>query len=278
MIPKTPIGKFDKQGHRGCRALMPENTIPAMITAIDLGVTTLELDVVITKDERVIVSHEPFFNHEISTKPNGAHVEAVEEKLLNIYQMTFLQTTEFDVGLKPHPRFPMQKKMRISKPLLTQLIDSIEAYCSERKLEGPNYNIETKCLPQTDNVYHPPPEKFIGLLMRVIEAKKISDRVTIQSFDIRTLQEVHKHYPSVATALLIDEDNLLSLQENLHTLGFIPTIYSPHHSLVTAQLIKNCHAKRIRIIPWTVNDKNQILDFKRLGVDGIITDDPNLFN
>ena len=110
---------FDKQGHRGCRGLMPENTIPAMLHALELNVTTLELDVVITKDKQVVLSHEPFFNHEITTKPDGALVAEAEEKSLNIYQMTFEEVKRFDVGTRPHPRFPLQKKLsliHISEP------------------------------------------------------------------------------------------------------------------------------------------------------------------
>src|SRR5580765_2886505 len=101
---------FDVEGHRGCRGLMPENTIPAMLKAIDLGVTTLEMDIVITKDSQVIVSHEPFFNHEITTKPDGSFVTEGEEHSLNIYNMSYTETQQFDVGLKTHPRFPEQAK------------------------------------------------------------------------------------------------------------------------------------------------------------------------
>ena len=119
---------FDKQGHRGCRGLMPENTIPAMLHALDLNVTTLELDVVITKDKQVVVSHEPFFNHDISTKPNGKAVNVIEEKGLNIFQMTYEQVKTYDVGLKPHPRFPQQKKIAAVKPLLRDLFDSVSVY------------------------------------------------------------------------------------------------------------------------------------------------------
>src|SRR6187399_1408267 len=87
---------FDKEGHRGCRGLMPENTIPAMLKAIDLGVTTLETDACITRDGKVVLSHEPFFNHEISTKPDGSAVTAQEEHSLNIYEMDYAQVKQFD--------------------------------------------------------------------------------------------------------------------------------------------------------------------------------------
>src|SRR6185436_12863608 len=113
---------FDKQGHRGCRGLFPENTIPAMKNALDLGVTTLEMDAVITKDKQVVLSHEPWFGEEITTKPDGTYMGNREERKFNIYWMTYEDVKTFDVGMKPHPRFPRQKKMKVVKPLLTDVI------------------------------------------------------------------------------------------------------------------------------------------------------------
>src|SRR6187551_2069349 len=102
----TTLPDFDKQGHRGCRGLMPENTIPAMLKAIDLGVTTLEMDVVFTKDKVAILSHEPFFNHDITTTPGGQFITQKEERTFNIFQLNLAETQKYDVGLKPNPRFP----------------------------------------------------------------------------------------------------------------------------------------------------------------------------
>src|SRR5687767_8397177 len=116
---------FDKQGHRGCRGLMPENTIAGMIHAFGMGVTTLELDVVITKDKQVVLSHEPWFGEDITTKPDGTYMGPREERTYNIYWMTYEQVKTFDVGMKPHPRFPQQQKIKAVKPLLKDLIDSI---------------------------------------------------------------------------------------------------------------------------------------------------------
>jgi glycerophosphoryl diester phosphodiesterase len=268
---------FDKQGHRGSRGLMPENTIPAMIKALELGVTTLEMDVVITADQQVVLSHEPFFNHEISTKPNGSSVEAAEEKRLNLYKMTYDEIRKFDVGMKPHPRFPRQQKLAVAKPLLTALVDSVEAYISSKRLPPVFYNIETKSNPLTDHLFHPAPNLFVDLLMEVIRKKNIQDRVIIQSFDIRTLQYVHLRHPSVQTALLIEDDDKRSFQEQLDRLGFIPSIYSPHYSLVTTDLLQACKQKAMRLIPWTVNDAYTIKTLRAMGVDGIISDYPDLF-
>ena len=267
---------FDIEGHRGCRGLMPENTIPAMIKALELGVTTLEMDAVITKDKQVILSHEPFFNHEITTGPDGKYVTEQDERNLNIYHMTYAQTQAYDVGLKPHPRFPNQRRLKATKPLLREVIDNVEAY---QKLKGAHpvfYNIETKSNPGTDNNYHPAPEEFVNTLMKVINAAKISDRVIIQSFDFRTLQVLHKKYPAIKTAALIEDFDRRSFEEHLKALGFVPTIYSPAYSLVTKELVEKCHQQYIKVVPWTVNDKAAIAQLKTTGVDGVITDYPDL--
>jgi len=268
---------FDIEGHRGSRGLMPENTIPAMYKAIDLGVTTLEMDAVITKDKQVVLSHEPFFNHEITTKPDGSEVKKEEERSLNIYQMNYAQVKQFDVGKKAHPRFERQQKMEVSKPLLIDLIDSVESYCKQKSIDGPGYNIETKSLPLTDGTYHPAPGEFVELLVGVARSKGILERLIIQSFDFRTLQYVHAKYPSIKTAMLIEDFDKRSLEQQLKDLGFTPSIYSPAYSLVNGPLIEKCHQLNMKIIPWTVNDKPTIERLRALGVDGIITDYPDLF-
>jgi len=272
-----PDIQFDTQGHRGCRGLMPENTIPAMINALDLGVTTLEMDAVITKDNKVVMSHEPFFNHEITSKPDGSYVTEPEEKSLNIFLMTYDEVKKYDVGIKPHPRFPKQKKMNVVKPLLSDLLDSVQNYVAIHKRPLPYFNIETKATPATDNVYHPEPARFVETLMSVIKEKRIQERVIIQSFDLRTLQYLHDKYPSVKTAMLIEDYDKRGLKDQLKALGFLPTIYSPEYSLVTEDLVKSCHGQKIKVIPWTVNDKVTIDKLKALGIDGIISDYPDLF-
>lgn len=276
---------FDKQGHRGCRGLMPENTIPAMLHALDLGVTTLEMDIAFTKDSVAILSHEPFFNHEISSFLSvGTYatklidVEEKKEKSYNIYQMTFAETQQFDVGLKPHPRFPQQQKMAAHKPRLVDVFEAVKTDMMTKRRPFPFYNIETKTQPATDNIYHPAPEAFVDMLMKVIKEKGMEDFVTIQSFDFRTLQYLHKHYPTIKTAMLIEDYDKRIFEDQIKALGFAPTIYSPAYILATEAVIKKCHAQNIKIIPWTVNDKAKITALKNLGVDGIISDYPNLFN
>lgn len=271
------INKFDTQGHRGCRGLMPENTIPAMLHAIDLGVTTLETDASITKDKKVILSHEPFFNHDITTKPNGQFVTPSEERSLNIFQMNYADVEKYDVGLKPHPRFKQQQKLATVKPLLADMIETVEAYCESKHKAPIQYNIETKTQPLTDNIYHPAPEEFVDLLLDVIYSKKIEKRVTIQSFDIRTLQYLHKKNKYIKTALLVEDFDKKTFTEQIAELGFTPTIYSPNYTLVNAELIQSCKQNKVHILPWTVNDLPTIQKLKDMGVDGVISDFPDLF-
>lgn len=268
---------FDKQGHRGARGLMPENTIPAMYKALDLGMNTLEMDVVISKDDQVVVSHDPYFNSAISTKPDGSFLKAGEERSYVLYGMNYEEIRKWDVGKKGNPMFTKQQKMPAFKPRLSELIDSVENYVAHNKLVKPFYNIETKSTPAGDFKHHPAPEKFVALLMDVLKAKKIVDRTVIQSFDIRTLQVLHAKKIPISTAYLLEASKASDIEENLRTLGFTPTIYSPEFRSVTPEMIRICHDKGMRIIPWTVNDAVEIKRLKELGVDGIISDYPNLF-
>ena len=270
------LPKFDKQAHRGGRGVMPENTIEAMVDALGTSITTLEMDVVITKDKQVILSHEPFFNHEITLTASGDTIDITKEKSLNIYQMNYAEVKKYDVGMKRHPRFPGQQKIKTVKPLLAEVFAAVKNHMLTAKRSPIFYNIETKTNPNTDGKYHPAPAEFVDLLMKEIMVADLSEQVIIQSFDFRTLQYLHKKYPLVKTAMLIEVDDRRSFRKQLDDLGFNPTIYSPAHELVTKTLVNTAHAKGIRIIPWTVNDANTVKKLKALKVDGIITDFPEL--
>lgn len=267
---------FDKEGHRGCRGLMPENTIPAMKKALDLGVTTLEMDVVITKDKQVVLSHDAYLNHQFSLTPEGKEFTKEDEKNYILYQMDYAEIRKFDVGSKGNPGFPRQQRIKTYKPLLRDLIDSVEQYALLKNPQLPRYNIETKSIEGHDGEWQPAPEEFVDLLVAVLKEKKIADRVVIQSFDKRTLQVLHKKYPDIKTAYLIGEDKL-GLDGNLTALGFTPFMYSPYYKLVNAQLVQSCKEKGVKLIPWTPNTSDEIAQLKALGVDGIITDYPDLF-
>ncbi|ANE49483.1 glycerophosphodiester phosphodiesterase [Flavisolibacter tropicus] len=269
---------FDKEGHRGGRGLMPENTIPAMHNAIDLGVTTLEMDASISKDKKVVVSHDPYFNSDITTTPEGKTLTKQEGMALLLYGMDYNTIKKYDVGLKPHPGFPRQQKIAVHKPLLSELIASSEEYAKKKGHAPLWYNIETKSMPSGDGVKHPAPEEFVDLLVAVINEAGIANRTVIQSFDIRTLQVIHKKYPQFKTSLLMEATDKRSLDEQLNELGFVPFVYSPNYALLSTQLVNACHAKGMKVVPWTLNTKELIEQAKTYGVDGIITDYPDLYN
>ncbi|GAV00243.1 hypothetical protein RvY_11125 [Ramazzottius varieornatus] len=272
---------IDKQGHRGCRGLMPENTVIAMLKALELGVDTLEMDTVITNDGQVILSHEPFFSQDITTKPDGTFINQTvieDEHDYNIYRMNYSQVIHYDVGLKFHPRFQRQQKLPAVKPLLRHVFTSVKSYCQLHNVSQPFYNIETKTNVKTDDADHPIPSVFVDTLMSVIQRAEVEDRVIIQSFDFRTLQYLHEKYPTMKTAMLIDNDDERTFQQQLKDLGFAPTIHSPHRVLVTRVMVETCHGLGIKIIPWTVNDVAEMRQLIELGVDGLITDYPNLFS
>ncbi|RZL52619.1 MAG: glycerophosphodiester phosphodiesterase [Pedobacter sp.] len=266
--------KFDVQGHRGARGIMPENTIPGMIKALDLGATTLEMDIVISKDKQAVVSQEPYFNHEFSLTPAGKPISLKDEKKYNIFKMDYEEVKKFDVGSKMHTRFPGQQKFKAYKPLLGELIDSVEAYVKANKLAKPDYNIETKLIRKGDGEFQPSPEEYVDIIMDIVKQKKLEKRVIIQSFDIRTLQYLHQKYPKMRTSLGIDEKE--DFENYIKDLGFKPTIYSPYYVLVGKNLVDKCHAAGVKIIPWTVNSVKDIEYLIGLGVDGILTDYPNL--
>ena len=255
---------------------MPENTIPAMLKALELGVTTLEMDVVISKDNKVVVSHDVYFHQNITTTPEGKTLTKAEAEKRLLYTMPYDSIRKYDVGLKPHPDFPRQQKMAVQKPLLSDLLDASEKAAKERK-QPVFYNIEIKSKPENDGKKHPPIEEFVDLAMAVINAKGTTERTTIQSFDPRALQVMHRKYPTVTTSLLMEGADKRSLDEQLQELGYTPVVYSPHFSLVTPTLMEQCRQKGIRVVPWTVNTLEEMQRLISLKVDGIITDYPDLF-
>lgn len=264
---------LDIQGHRGCRGLLPENTIPSFLKAIDIGVTTIEMDIVISGDGHVIVSHESYMNHEICTKPSGDTVSRGEESSYNLYEMVYDSIRLYDVGMKTHPRFKGQQKIQVFKPLLSAAIDSIEAHIMANKLNPIQYNIEIKSSKFGDNRYHPEPEEYVDRLVSLVKKKGILDRVIIQSFDFRILRQINSKYPGISSAALIERD--ITPEKVMEELGYKPEVYSPDFNIVNENWLLFCNKNNIKLIPWTINDPEDLLRAIDLGVDGIITDYPD---
>lgn len=274
---RLALPAFNKEGHRGIRGLLPENTIPSMYLAIDYDVNTLEVDVVISKDKKVVVSHDIYFHPDITTTPAGKYLSAKEAELHQLYTMDYESIRKYDVGLKQHKDFPQQRNIPAYKPLLGELIDSSDAY-AHNKGKSILYNIELKTNAAYDGIKQPPVEETVDLVMQVVKEKNLENRCYLQSFDFRALQIINKKYPNITTAVLISGNDKRTLDQQLNELGYVPEIYSPHYSLVTAELVAECHQRGMKIIPWTVNTPEEMKKLKTLDVDGIITDYANYFS
>ncbi|MFM8740021.1 MAG: glycerophosphodiester phosphodiesterase family protein [Cytophagales bacterium] len=280
---QTYLPKFDVQGHRGARGLKPENTIPAFLTALDYGVTTLELDVVITKDKKVLVSHEPWMFSGICLTPDGNTILGKDEKRYNIYELTYEEVKKFDCGSIGNGHFPEQEKIKISKPLLSDVIVAAETHIKSYTRYEVDYNIEIKSEKELYGKFQPYPEEFSDLVFNLIDQYLPLDRVVIQSFDFKVLQYFHEKYPQVRLAALVENEK--SAEANLKELGFIPSIYSPYFKVLDNNTVKELKTKvvssdekkprKMRVIPWTVNEEKDMLALKGMGVDGFITDYPN---
>lgn len=273
---------FDLQGHRGARGLAPENTLPAFQRALEIGVTTLEMDVVISEDGTVVVSHEPWMNPEICSLPSGDPVPEDTAREHNLYRMTYAEIKKYDCGTRQHSDFPQQDPEPAVKPRLRDVIAEAEAYVAEHERPPVFYNIEIKSRPDWDEQFHPPPADFARRVLSVVHTQGVAARATIQSFDERALRAVNQLRPEqedemdVRLALLVGRGTDGSLADQLERLGFPPAIYSPDRRLVDAQLLQAAHDRGLWVVPWTVNEREEMRRLIRLGVDGLITDYPDV--
>lgn len=260
-------------GHRGCRGLLPENTLPAFLKSAESGCDWLEMDVVITGDSQVLVSHEPWMEHRICRTPQRDSITEQEAHGFNIYRMTLTEAQAFDCGSTKHPDFPDQENSRQYKPTLREVVEAIDEQAMEDGTMGIGYNIEIKSDPALYGTYQPRPERFAELVLAQIDSLGISGRAIIQSFDPAVLEAVHRIDENMPVALLVD--NTDGLDANLKRISFTPTHYSPAFELVDKQLVKELDARDIELLVWTVNDKGDIKRMLKLGVGGIITDYPD---
>ncbi|MEO8109352.1 MAG: glycerophosphodiester phosphodiesterase family protein [Ginsengibacter sp.] len=273
---KYNAAAFDRQAHRGGRGLMPENTIASEKNAINYD-CTLEMDLQMTKDKKIIVSHDAYFNSAFSLAPGGDTMSKKDGLSRLIYSMPYDSVIKYDVGIKPYPDFPRQKKMPAVRPLLSVLIDSVEAYAA-RQNHVNHYNIEIKSSPKNDGRTYSSLEEYIVSAMNIIISKGIASRTMMQSFDVRALTIIHKKYSKIKTAFLVGANDKRTTEGYIEELGFKPDIFSPDFSLVTPSLVKAFHRQNILVIPWTADTLEDIQRLKNMGVDGIITDYPDLFS
>ncbi len=272
VFAQTP-SNFDIEGHRGTRGWMPENTIPAFLKALEMGVDTLELDVVISRDNQIVVSHDDWFSAAITLNKNGKPIPADKQKDYNFYKMDYAEIKQFDVGSLGNKDFPDQQKIKVYKPLLKDVFAEVKKYAEANKIKSYRFNIEIKSTPAGDNIYHPVPSVFAKMVYDEIIKNKMEKNVIIQSFDVRALQEIKKLPVKLPVSLLVS--NTDGIEKNIENLSFQPDYYSPHFSLINQQTVDYCNRRNIKIVPWTVNEIADLERMKTFKLDGIITDYPD---
>lgn len=285
---------FDLQGHRGARGLAPENTLASFAKALEIGVTTLETDMAVTSDGVVVLSHDPRLNPDITRGPDGRWIKAEGPAL---YHLSYADLQRYDVGridpAAPYAsQFPDQVPVDGARiPTLRQLFELGEA-----SGKRPRYNIETKLSPLSPDVT-PAPDTFARVVIDAVRAANVTDRVTVQSFDWRTLLAVRRLAPQIATVCLTMDtptwNNLrgpagksspwLAGVDIGGTAGAAPelakiagcTTWSPHWRNVDAETVALSRSLGLKVVPWTINETADIAAVIDLGVDGLITDYPD---
>lgn len=257
---------FDWQGHRGCRGLMPENSIEGFLHALEFPIKTLELDVVLSKDYIVVVSHEPWFSSDICMN--------FDTENNNLFALNYDEIKAIDCGSKAVDRFPNQQKLVTHKPSLIEVVSAVRTHCNNNNLPIPYFNIELKSQSEWIGTYLPERQIFVEQVYKTIRSLGIEEITTIQSFDPEILRIFMGLQTKMRYAFLTDsaEDPLTQLE----ALPKLPHIYSPHYKLLNEEVMDQLKMIKLKVIPWTVNDVEAMKNLILLGVDGIITDYPNL--
>ena len=290
-----PAHAFDLQGHRGARGLAPENTLEGFAVALSIGVTTLELDLAMTSDNVLVVTHDPKLNPDLTRAPGGKFVESY---LWAIRSIPLERVQQYDVGrLKPGTdyakSFPGQQPVDGARiPALTELFDLVKRTGADHV----RFNIETKITP-TSGAETADPETFAAAVAKAVREAGLASRVSVQSFDWRTLMVLKRIAPEIERVCLTAEaltfDTIkrgepgpspwlagLDIDEFA---GSVPrlvvaagcAVWSPHYRNAKGDDIAAAKVLGLKVIPWTVNERADMERLIALGVDGIITDYPD---
>ncbi|MCA8833023.1 glycerophosphodiester phosphodiesterase family protein [Hymenobacter pini] len=254
-------------GHRGCRGLLPENTLPAFLKAVELGVDVIELDVVISADWQVVVSHEPWMSAAICRTPDGQPISADAPTQHNLFALPYARIRQYDCGLTQHPAFPQQRPQSAYKPLLREVLYAVDAHCQQLGRAPVGFSVEIKSSPAGDAVWHPAPLEFLQLVIEVLSQCNALPRTTLLSFDKRILQLAHRLYSSLPLCLLVEDERPVA--EHLQELGFLPHIYGPDFRLLDDGLVTELRQIQVKLVPWTVNalpDMEAVLRFQPYGI------------
>lgn len=261
------------QAHRGGAGLMPENTFTSMKNALDLGVNTLEMDLQITADGKVVVSHDNYFHYRCAIRPDGSWVQPGEPKEY-IHTMPYDSVVRYEVGLKPWEQWPEKALVSEHVPLVSELLDFTERYARELGRPLPGYNIEIKSAEgEGEGILWPGYQEFCDTCIPLLLSKKLGRRLIVQTFDVRSMEYIHGKWPGVSLAFLTKKDP--DIEEILSRISFKPAWWSPNYAAVTPENVAYCHSLGIKVVPWTVDEPVDIRRMADSGVDAIISNYPD---
>ncbi|MBL7715602.1 MAG: glycerophosphodiester phosphodiesterase [Bdellovibrionales bacterium] len=272
LVSNTALAaSIEVHGHRGARAVLPENSMPAFEYALKAGVDVIELDLGVTKDRHLVILHDPVINPLICRDTTKSKVGSLIRKPIAVFEETLARVKQFDCGSMKNLRFLKQKKVPGTLiPTLDEFFTWINA-STDPKAKTVRFNIEMKSEEATPNLA-PPPAEFAKLLVDMLNKHAVLNRTIIQSFDHRTLLEAKKLAPTATLSALIEDRPKKSLVEVTQSAG--AQVVSPNHEWLTAKDVEECHKAGIKVVPWTANDKKDWKKLVSFGVDGIISDDP----
>ena len=226
------------------------------------------MDVAVSKDKILVVTHEPFMSRTICLDPKGKEIPESDDKKHNLYQMTFDSIKQFDCGLKYHPKFKNQQKLKAYKPSLDEVIKATKTLNPKIK-----FNIEIKAKKKYDSKFTPKPDEFVALVLEVVNSNDAFNETNLQSFDLRVLEEIKRQSPNMKVAILINDGE--NIVKKLTKLSYKPEIIGPYFKLLTQENVAKYQAEHYKITPWTVNSKKNLKKMINFKVDGIITDYPD---
>lgn len=274
MGPKNHLNNPEVEviGHRGHVSTYPENTIEGFISLIDTGADALELDLVISGDKQVVVSHEPYMAASYMRTPDGRRIKKSEQNNYLLYHMNYDSIRRFDSGSSLNLSFPKQKRIPSYKPLLKEVFSRVEAHSGEHSHRPLTYYLELKSVPGEYGISQPYPKEFADLVMEVVHKNQMEDRVVLKSFDAQLLNVLKSEYPEAKISFLLYKK---SIEEGLAQLNFKPDIISPHYKqLKGRERVLQLQEQGFKVLTWTVNRQRHIRRMMSYGVDGIISDYP----
>lgn len=264
-IWQTNCFKMLKIGHRGWRGCYPENTMQATEALFKGGFSAVEIDVVVTGDGQLLISHEPWIAADYCLDSKGKSIPREAEKSHNIFEMTAHQIKAYDCGSKCHPSFPLQQRSRQTKPFLQDFLAAFD--WMDRHLF-----LEIKSHPDGDNLFHPSPEEYGAIIEKEMRAFPYLQNVYFMSFDERIIQQLKHNRPNWKVMLLTETADATF---DASVTSIWPDAIGVHHPLITPEKVQKWRNDSLQIFAWTVNEWPDINRVQQLGIDGIISDYPN---